>query len=209
MSCVNFDDTVQLDTLLRHVTPTINNLPYELGVDLLRQAFTEFCRRTEILSSLQEVQPQKDVSDYELIPPEGYEVYKVKEVSRGSSTISTPNAHYWYSGWGMQFAVIGTKYVVLRNSPNNDSDPPFNISFTVLPNECVTQIPREISIPYGRQLGLQALSTVLKFKSKPWYDPGLAAKFERDYYNAVQSGINLNLMNRGGSNMEARTKRWV
>lgn len=208
-NCADFNDTVALDTLLRHFSPVINNIPYELGVELLRQGFIEFCRRTEFLTSQQELQPQKDVSDYELVPPEGYDVFKVKGVGRGPEFMVMPNVNYWYAGWGTNFYIIGTQYIVLRNSPSSDLDEPFAITMIVLPNECCVRIPREIAVAYGLTIAKHAIAAALLYKNKPWFDPNLSAKFERQFYNGVQSARNLVLMNRGAASTSARTRRWV
>jgi hypothetical protein len=207
--CADFNDMVQLDTLIRHIAPTVSNVPNELAVDLLRQYFTDFCRRTEFLTSAEDIIPQKDVTDYEITPPDGYEVHKVHTVSYGSENRTTPTPNYWYPMWGMKFSVIGTKFLVLRDAPSRDSDTPFVVSFVVIPTECVTKIPREISVGYGRHIAKGALSEILLYKNKPWYDPTLSRKMEVDYHRGVQSARNLVLMNRGGTELKARGKRWV
>lgn len=208
--CTDLNDTVPLDSLLRHVIPTVNNLPYDLGVDLLRQAFTEFARRSEMLAANQEIFPQKDVEDYELIPPEGYEIYKIRSVGRGSSQpITQPNAHYWNTHWGIKFEVVSNKYVLMTESPNSDSDPAFYIVSTVIPNECMMRIPREVAVPFGARIAKGALAEALLYKNKPWYDPNLAVKMQREFDRGVASGGILNTMNRGGASMKARTRRWL
>lgn len=207
--CADFNDTVKLDTLLRHVMPVVNNLPYELGLDLLRDAYREFAQRTQLLASMQEIVSQKDVGDYELEVPEGYDIYLIRDVGYTGQYVTLPQANYWYTSLGTRFSIISNKYIVLKDIPSSDAQNPFSVIATVIPNECVTRIPREISVPYGSMIAKKATAQALYFKSKPWYDPNLAAKFEREFYVAVASGKALQLGNRGAADMRMKGRRWV
>lgn len=208
-ACADYNDTVELGSLLRYVNPTVNTLPYENGVQLLRQAYQDFARRTEILGARQDIVLQKDVSDYEITPPDGYEFYKARGLEWGAEYFSMPNCDYWYTRWGARFAVIGTRYLLFRDTPSVDTTvEPFHFVFTVVPDECVTRIPREISVSFGEALGKRVLSEVLTYPNKSWTNPTLAMKKEREYNIAVQSARNLVLNNRGAASNTARTRRW-
>jgi hypothetical protein len=152
---------------------------------------------------------QKGVSDYEIFPPEGYEFYKARGVERGSEFYAMPDADYWYPMWGTELSVIGTKYVVFRNTPSRDEPEPYRFVYTVVPTECVTRVPREISLSFGDKIGKGVLAEVLRYTNKPWYNPSLADKMEKKYEIGVQSARNLVLSNRGAASRKARTRRWV
>lgn len=207
--CADFNDTVGLDTLLRHVMPVVNNIPYELGVDLLRNSFTKFCQKTQLLATLQNLMPQADVADYELVAPDGYDVYLIREAGYSGQYITLPQANYWYVSYGTRFSIVSNKYIILKDIPQADSLNPFCVITTLVPNECVKRIPREISVPYGNDIAKGAIAEALMFKNKSWYDPNLAGKFERDFNVAINSGKNLQITNRGAADMRMKGRRWV
>lgn len=209
-TCNNVNDNVKISTLLRHVIPTINNIPHDLGVDLLRQAATEFLRRTQLLAVQIEVPLQRGVVDYELQAPKDYEIHNIREAGHTGRMVHGP-PDYWCTSYGTKFKVVSNKYIVLGNEPSRDATErdPFYAVATVTPGECLQTLPREITVPYGRYIAKGALAEALMYKSKPWYDPNLAQKMERDFNIGVNAGKNLQIMNRGGSDMIMRGKRWV
>lgn len=206
-TCVDFNDAVKLDSLLRHVLPTVNNLPYELGVGMLREAYIKFATETECLAAQLTYTPQKDVADYELTPPEGYEIYKVRigEPQRGCPGQSP---HYWCYA-GERYYMVGNKTLVLESVPSHDATEQSAILVTVIPTECATRIPREISVPFGESIAKGALAEALLLKNKAWYDPNLSSLMQREFGRGIQRAKNLNLTNRGAMPTVARGKRWV
>ena len=207
---VNTPDEVKLESLLRHVMPTINNLPYELGLELVRQAFTEFARKTQMLASQQYLDFQRGVVDYEITAPTGYFTHMVREVGSGSNTIvGSITPHSWYVCGRYRFSVIGNNVLMLSAAPSTDEAGAFAVLTTVIPNESIVTIPREVSVAYGKCIADGALAEALLIKSKPWYDPNLAQQKKRDFYRGVQSAGALALMNRTSGTMTARTPRWV
>jgi hypothetical protein len=202
-------DDVRLESLLRMVTPTLNNIPYELALDLLRQSFTEFARRTKMLASTQSIQFQQDVLDYQLEAPEGYEIHSIRSAGYGNEIIHSVRPDYWYSCGRRRFSVISNSTLVLGTAPSTDSDDTFTIVSTVIPNERVMRIPREVSVAYGECIADGALARALVYKNKSWYDPNLAQMKKRDYYRAMGSAAALSLADRVEGNMDARMRRWV
>ncbi len=189
--------------------PVINNIPYELGVDLLRDSFREFAQRTQLLASMQLITTQKDVEDYEMLAPDGYEIYLIRDAGYTGNYVTLPQANYWYTSMGTRFSIVSNKYIVVKDIPSTDADTPFTVVMTLIPDECITRIPREISVPYGKLIAKGATAQALYFKNKPWYDPNLAGKMERDFNYGVNSGKNLQLTNRGASDMRMKGRRWV
>ena len=208
-NCIDFEDTVPLDSLLRHVLPTISNIPYELGVDLLRQAFTTFCRRTSMLAAEIQIVPQTDVVDYELTPPENYQVHIIRQAGFKQNFIDLPQPDFWYTCYGERFAIVGNKYIIFKTVPSANSMGFFQVVASVIPTECVTRIPREISVPFGQGIAKGALAEALLYKNKPWFDPGLSTKMMREFIAIISAGTSLNLMNRGGSSMAMRARPWA
>lgn len=208
-NCADFNDTVAIDSLLRHVMPVVNNIPYELGVDTLRQAFITFARRTSMLAVTLDIVPQTDVLDYELIAPDGYQIHMVRQAGYANCLVSCSTVDYWFYCGGVCFCIVGNKTIVFKNTPSADSNGYFQVVATVVPTECVTRIPREVSNPFGIGIAKGALAEILLYKNKPWYDPELARRMQRDFSTAINAGTNLNLMNRGGSDMRARGRPWV
>lgn len=208
-NCIDINDTVPIDSLMRFVLPTVSSIPNALGVDLLRERFREFARRTEMLSIYPAIETQTDVTDYEIEAPDGYEIHKIREVNFKGGTVRLPQADYWYTLYGVNFAVVSNNRVVLRDTPRRDGEETFDIIATVIPNECITRIPREISVPYGKAIAAGALADALLYKDKSWYDPGLSRKKELDFELGVNSGKNLQLDNRGAADPRMRGRRWV
>lgn len=209
-NCADLNDTVPLDSLMRYVLPTIPALPNALGVDLLRDAWRDMMARSEMLSTINTLTLQKDVVDYELTPPDGYVIHRVREVGyRDRWQRTQPTAQYWYTTYGVCYRVVGNNTIVLRDVPSRDEAEAFQVRLSVVPDECITRIPREVSIEYGKGIAAGAMAQALEYKTRPWYDPNLASKKQREYENAIRMAKNTQLDNRGAENQTMRGKRWV
>lgn len=209
-NCVDTNDTVALDSLMRYVLPTIPALPNALGVDLLRDAWRDMMARSESLSSIITIDVQKDVDDYEITPPDGYVVHRIREIGyRGDWKTRRPQAHYWYTTYDVAYRVVSNNTIILRDMPSRDEDGAFQLRASLVPDECITRIPREISIEYGSGIAKGALAQALMYRGRPWYDPELAKVKQREFENAIRMAKNTQLDNRGGADQNARGKRWV
>lgn len=194
------DNTVPLESLLRHIAPTISEVPYEVMLDMLRQAYTEFARKTKLLASHQELRIQKGVRNYKLEPPEGYEVYALlqADICDGVSWSYTsfPNANYWYYFWGDRLHMDGNEQIVFQREPTQDNIQRI-LALHLLPNDCCTTIPREIATPFGKQIAWGALADILDMPGKAWYNPRAASNKRIEFNRGVQSGIAKFLTNNG------------
>jgi hypothetical protein len=209
-NCVDVNDTVPLDSLLRYVLPTIPALPNALGVDLLRDAWRDMMARTESLSSIINLDLQKDVDDYEITPPDGYVIHRIREVGyRGDFKTRRPQAHYWYTSYDVAYRVVSNNTIILRDMPSRDDPGAFQVRCALVPDECITRIPREVSIEYGKGIAAGAVAQALEYPTRPWYNPSLAAKKQKEYENAIRMAKNTTLDNRGGADQNMRGRRWV
>lgn len=193
---VDTDQTDRLDSLLRHVAPIVPEVPYELAMDMLVQAYTEFARKTSLLVSHYKLPLQRDVREYLLEAPEGYEIYGILDASNYIDGYTVfPNYNRWYIGWGDRFRMEGNSAIVFEDSPSQDREK--HIALRLLPTECATTIPREISVPYGKGIAMGALGDILDMPNKAWHNPRAAQAKKVEFYRTIQSGRNLQISNRG------------
>lgn len=201
MTCILADntDTVPLGSLLRHVLPTVERLPYELGLEILRTAYIDFCKRTSMLIYEQSIDLQRGVSDYELTPPAGYEVYQV--LGRDANdTLRWSSPDYWGPIAGNRYTITGNKWVNFQMAPPRDWMGGELIRYIVIPDSCIDVIPTEIATSYGPGIAYGALEIVLLYKNRQWYDPNLSMLFGRKFNIQIGSAKNLAMTNRQPNN---------
>jgi hypothetical protein len=209
-TCKDINDTVPIDSLMRYVLPSIPALPNALGVDLLRDAWRTLMERSEYLSQIIALDVQKDVDDYQITPPEGYVIHRIREVGyRGDWKTRRPQAHYWYTSYDVRYRVVGNDTLILRDVPTYDEENAFQIRASLVPDECVARIPREVSVEYGAVIGKGAVAQALNYMGRPWYNPNLAMQKQREFEIGIRMCKNTMLDNRGGADQNMRGRRWV
>ena len=205
--CVNDAEHIKLDTLLRHLVVQIPSLPYVVALDLIRQRYIEFARKSGLLVAYVELPIQTGVSNYFIEAPEGYETFAIK--GAGDPKIWTwqfANPNYWFSTWGTNFWVRNTNEVVFDNAPTENQNDRY-LLLTVLPKECATTIPREIALPYGKGIAAGALADALNMPNKGWSNPSLANTHENKFDRVTLSARNLAITNRGAAPPQFRPVR--
>lgn len=209
MTCCTYDqnDTVPLDSLLRHVAVMLPDVPYEVALDLLRQRYTELCRKSGVLVYSFELPIQRGVPNYFLIPPDGHEVYKVVGVGDPFPTMFVgPSPNRWFAYWGYQFRVIGNTQIVFAQAPSRDETGRY-IILGLIPNDCVSDIPTSIATPFGKAIAEGAIADILLMPGKAWTNPGLANRYERGYNIAVMAARNMAITERGAKPAEFKPVR--
>lgn len=195
-STVSFQDTVRLETLLRHVAPIVPEVPHDMMLDRLRQAYIEFARRSSIIVAKLIIDYQTGVHDYPLIPPDGYVVHQVM----GLDSPGYRFVDYWqgqnYGLWGTKFDVIDNSSVYLHHSPSVDNEDGLQIYAQLLPNECCEKMPISISTPYGKGIADGAIAGLLRIPNKPWTSAGISRQHDLDYNRTVMAARNLADTNR-------------
>lgn len=206
-SCIDVtEDTVELESLLRHVAPIVPEIPYEMQLDLVRQAYTEFARKTKLCVVVQTLRIQRDVKEYPLEVPDGYHVFALLHADDGKHVYGHfPTVDTWYYFWGDRFRMLENKYLEFKQAPSKEYDR--RIALHVLPTECAVTIPSEIAVPYGRGIAMGAVADALDMPNKAWYNPRAAANKRRDFYREVQNGLALHLTNRGAHSITAKPVR--
>ena len=86
-----FEDLEPLTPLLRHVMPIVPELPHSMALDMLRQKYTDFARRTRLLQTEVKIPYQSGVRDYQLDAPDGYCIHAIM----GMEEPHSPNPWYW------------------------------------------------------------------------------------------------------------------
>lgn len=210
MNCcirVDGESVVDLSTLLRHVAPSAPEIPYELALDFLRQAYTEFARRSNLLVAHKDVYTQRDVLNYSLVAPVGYEVFALSDAANTAYGYTLfPNANHWYYAWGDRFRMVGNAEVVFERAPSRDNVA-YSFGLHVLPNDCVTTMPTEIATPYGKGIAMGALADILDMPGKSWSSPRMADKKRMEFARTCLSARNLHLTNRGATTPMMRPVR--
>lgn len=192
----SFNNSVQLDTLLRHVMPIVPEVPHAMGLDRIRQAYTEFARRSGLLVAKIVQDYQGGVNDYAITPPDGYEIYGVMGLeSPGYSFVD-----YWkgcnYGLWNTRFDVIDNTSIYLHRASSIDIVDGLVIYATVLPSPCVTTIPASIATPYGKGIAAGAIADLLMVPNKAWTSPQIAAAHKMEFNRVVLSAKQLAETNR-------------
>lgn len=202
-------DTVPLNQLIRHVLPKVGGIPYEVTLDLLRESYKIFARRASILAFQQVIDYQKDVRDYLLVPPAGYEVYQIAGPDNTMDTTNTPTPDFWGRRVGNDFSIVSNKYIVLKVSPSVDQVAALTLTILVLPDDNIDVIPTEVSTPFGQGIAFGAIMEALLMKNKSWYDPNLSEKYERKFNQAIQAAKNVVMTNRQPNNNKMRPQSWL
>lgn len=208
-TCVNVKASVALDTLLRHVSPRLPEIPYAMALDSVRQAYTEFARRSSIIVDRLVQDYQAGVTDYPLEPPEGYEVYQVMGIESPGFSFVDYWAGYNYGLWNTRFDVIDNRVINFRNAPSVDSDDGLVVFVQLLPNPCCDSIPSSIATPYGKGIADGALASLLSIPNKPWTNSAVAAQHRRDFNITIMAGRNLADTNRKRGPLQAKRIRVV
>lgn len=195
---------------MRYVLPSIPGIPHALGVDLLRDAYREMMARSEMLSTIISLDVQNDVVDYELEPPEGYVIHRIRELGyKGNWQDYRPAVNYWYTYYDVRFKVVGNKTIILRDCPTADLLDAFQVRAVVVPDECAQRIPREVSTVYGAAIGKGALAQAYSYSGRQWFNPNLATFKQREFEIGIRMAKNTQLDNRGAANTDMRGRRWV
>ena len=209
MTCCVYDknDQAPLDSLLRHFSVALPDIPYEVALDLVRQRYIELCRKSSILEYHFELPIQKDVANYFLEPPDGYEIYKITGVGNPHNMKwMGPTPNRWFYCWGYAFTVIGNTEVVFDTAPTREETGKF-VKFALLPTECCDTLPQSIATPFGRAIADGAIATALLMPNKAWTNANLATTYERKFNIAAMAARNLVLTERGAKPAEFKPVR--
>lgn len=185
---LDYMDNIPLNTLLRHVLPSVPQIPQAMALDLLRQKYIDFARRTRILSCEITQDYQAGVLDYYLEAPTDHEIYTI---------IGTP--HKGWNGtyyWTSPFDVVDNNGIRLHNAPSVDKVNGLCVQVTLLPKECISTIPRSISTPFGQKIARGVVADLLYLPNKEWTNAGLARKHELDYERMLLSARAISSSNR-------------
>jgi len=191
---LNYDDSVPLRNLLRHVAPFVPKLPEAFAMDLLRQKYIDFARRTRMLACEIVMDYQSGVKDYYLVPPQDHEVYSIVGIDGGH------HGYYWY---GMQrtqvktdFDVMDNNCIRLHNTPSVDRHDGLKVFVNLLPKACIDYMPASVALPFGQDIGRGVVADALVIPGKDWTSPVLARKYELDYERMLLSARALSSSNR-------------
>ena len=196
--CINEASTVPLDSLLRHVATRVPELPYIVALDMLREKYIEFCRKSGLLVSYIELPIQAEVTNYFLEAPTGYEVFCVKGAGHPTGwSWQNSNANHWFSMWGHRFWVKDNSEIVFARAPSSAESDRF-VLLGVIPAPCCDSVPVSVATPYGSGIAAGAVADALCIPNKPWTNPNLADRYELKFNRATLSARNLSLTNRGG-----------
>lgn len=188
--------TQPLATVLRHIAPLVPEIPYEMAVDILRQNYVEFARRSKLLVSHYSIKVQRGVKDYPLIPPAGYEIYAVSD----RMYRPFPDVDYWHMGLGPRFHIIGNRVIEFTDAPSQDHYVR-DVALHLLPAQYATDIPDEVSTPFGKGISMGALADMLEMPNQPWFNPNLAQIKRREFNRTVLSARELAMTNRGSKTL--------
>lgn len=194
ITSLDYTDSVPLQELLRHIIPLVPELPQAFALDLLRQKYTEFARKTRILTCEIVTDYQSGVQDYYLDAPTDYEIYSIVGIEGGQY------GYYWYGESRIQFKnnfdVIDNNCIKLSYPPSVDSPQGLKVYATLLPKPCVTTVPKSIATPFGQMIGRGVVADALYIPNKPWTAPELARKYQLDYERMLLSARALSVSNR-------------
>lgn len=185
-----FEDLEPLTPLLRHVMPIIPELPHSMALDMLRQKYIDFARRTRLLQTEVKIPYQSGVRDYQLEAPDGYHIHAIM----GMEEPHSPNPWYWYGeGYGhfrqpIAYDVIDNNIIRLRCTPSVDRPCGIKVLVMLLPLETVMQAPLSLTVPFGQAWGRGVVADALLIPNKPWTNESLSRTFDRQYERAVLNG---------------------
>lgn len=202
---VSFADTVPLESLLRHVIPVVPELPHSMALDRLRQAFIDFSVRSQLIVGKLVQDYQADVCDYPLVPPEGYEVYKVKG-------LESPNYGFtWtevgYGLWNTRFSIIDNSTIHIHSPPSVDQIDGLIVYVILVPTSCTNEIPSSVSTPFGNGIAQKVIADALRIPNKPWTSMTLARSYEMEYNRTVLRAKQISNTNRTTGPLRAKPVR--
>lgn len=192
---LDFSETVRLDGLMRHIMPYVPQVPPAFALDLLRQKYIEFARRTKFLASLITQDSQSGVRDYRLEAPKDYQIYSI--IGRQQHT---HRADMWsvrfFSDLRQDFDVIDNNMIILRSCPAQDEIDGLKIWVTLIPKACISTIPVSIADPYGYDIAKGVIGELLHIPNKEWTNDGLSRRFELAYEKMLLSARAMAVSNR-------------
>lgn len=192
---VDEGDNVRLDELLRHVSVDIPEMPYEVALDMVRNAYIEFARKTGLLGVVLDIPTQRGLTHYDVTVPKGYDVFAVRTESRRDAWCHA-SPHTWCTYGGTRYRMDGNTRVELVDAPSRDGVP-FHLPLQVVPNECAQDIPRGVATPYGRGIAMGAVADMLEMPGRAWFTPQLAQVKRRQFHITCSQGRALDITNHG------------
>lgn len=193
-TALDYMDVVPLHNMLRHVMPYAPQVPQAMALDLLRQKYIDFARRTRMLCCEITENYQSGVKDYYLTAPDDHEVYSIVGIEGGKY------GYYWYGYERVEykgnFDVIDNNCIRLRNSPSVDQENGLKVFVTLLPQACISYMPKSIALPFGQKIARGVVADCLYIPNKEWTNPNLARKYELDYERMLLSARALAVSNR-------------
>lgn len=207
--CINTAGTVPLDSLLRHMAVNVPEIPYSVALDQIRERYIQFARTSHLIVYFQELALQREVTNYKLVAPEGYEVYSVRGVGDpGSWVWRGPSKDYWFSAYGNRFYVKDNSEIIFDREPSAALSGQF-VLLTVIPSPCCESVPTSVATPYGKGIAAGAVADALLMPNKAWTNPALAEVYEIKYNRAALSAKNIAITNRGGKTVQFAPVRIV
>lgn len=186
----------ELDTLLRFAAIEVPEVPYEVALDMVREAYKEFARKSGLLGAILALPIQRGVRDYDLDVPEGYDIFAVKVGQDNRYCWRDPSPHYWYTCCGYRYRMDGNSRVILADAPSRDNVP-FELVVRVIPNDCAVDIPTAIAGPYGKGIAMGAVADMLEMPGKAWSNPRLAQLKRSRFQNTCAQGRALEITDHG------------
>lgn len=208
-SLINDANEIPLDSLLRHFSVNLPEVPYEVALDMVRQRYIELARKSGILQWYFQLPIQRDVRDYFIEPPPGYDVYAIKEVSdplRWPYVWHDWSPHYWNVWWGYRMRALSNKQIMFETAPTRDEENRY-VKLTLIPTDCSMVIPDSVAGPFGRGIADGAVATALFMPGKAWTNPNLAQRYEVSFNRAVMAARNLVITERGTKSAEFKPVR--
>jgi hypothetical protein len=169
-------------------------VPQAMAMDLLRQKYINFARRTRILCSEITQDYQSGVKDYYLEAPEDHDIYSIVGIEGGQF------GYYWYGYERVMFKnnfdVVDNNCIRLRQTPSVDQNNGLKVFVTLLPKACINYMPQSIALPFGQMIGRGVVADILCIPGKEWTNPTMARKYELDYERMLLSARALAVSNR-------------
>ena len=191
---LDFTDSVPIQYMLRHILPFVPRAPQAMALDLLRQKYIDFARRTRILCCELTEDYQSGVCDYYLTAPEDHVIYSIIGIEGGQY------GYFWHGQervqWKNNFDVIDNNCIKLRQTPSVDQKDGLKVFVTLLPKECINYIPSSIVVPFGQKIAHGVISDLLNTPNKDWSNPALARRYELGYEKMLLSARALSVSNR-------------
>lgn len=203
---VNFSETVPLNQLLRHVLPLIPKVPPTMALDILRQKYINFARRTRILCSVLEQDKQAGVCDYQLIAPDDYQVYSILRLANRVRSVDHWSSNS-FTNMRQDFDVLDNNIIVLNTVPSVDEVKGLRVWVTLIPKACISTMPASIADPFGYDIAKGVVGELLHIPNKEWTNDGLARRFELAYEKMLLSARALAVSNRKVDNNMAKPVR--